>query len=472
MAPTILWFRRDLRLSDHPALDEALRRGGSDGVLPLFVLDDRLLGPCGPTRARYLAESLSALERSMGSPLCVRSGRPSEVLAGLVAELGARSVVVTADFGPEGRRRDEAVAAALQPDASLISISSPYVVDPGTLRSSSGEGFKVFSAFRRRWEALGPVAVAVRPELRWSQAASNASISDIVDRAAKSRPDYFGDLPDGPAPLLVVPGEESARARLDRFVAEGIEDYAEHRDLMAVAGTSRLSPSLRFGEIHPRSALAAGAGTGEGRRIFRNELCWREFYADVLFHRPDSVTKPFQRGLAGLQVDRGPAAEERFRCWALGETGIPLVDAAMRQLLSEGWMHNRARMVVASFLVKHLHLDWRWGARWFMWRLIDGDLASNQHGWQWVAGTGTDAAPFHRIFNPVAQAERFDPEGDYIRRYVDELKGLDAPQVLRPHSGQLLEPARYPPPMINLADERAEALRRYAALRQSTSTRS
>jgi len=212
--------------------------------------------------------------------------------------------------------------------------------------------------------------------------------------------------------------------------------------------------------------LAEVNGEDEGSRSFRTEIAWREFYADVLFRHPSSARQALKASMAELRVDSGAQAQERFEAWASGRTGLPLIDAAMRQLTALGWMHNRARMLSASFLVKHLHLDWRWGARWFMFQLIDGDLASNSHGWQWTAGTGTDAAPYHRIFNPVVQAKRFDPDATYIHRWVPELRGTTPPEVFEPGGGEgLLKPPSYHEPIVELAVERDEALARFAELR-------
>ncbi len=462
MAPSILWFRRDLRLSDHPALHEAVRLGGSDGVVPVFVLDEEFLAPAGPTRATFLASCLEALESSMGSSLTILSGDPAAELTALATGLGAAHVVVTGDYGPSGVRRDHRVATQLEAaGVRFHRVSSPYCVEPGTVLGSSGAPVKVFGAFRRRWEVIGPHNVLPVPDVSFVPVASTASIRDLVARAGNRRPALFGDLPDAPPSGLPAAGEAAATAALEAFVQGPIDTYGHDRNLFAVPGTSRLSPHLRFGTIHPRTAVAAAAGGGEGAATFISEIAWREFYADVLHHHPDSVREPLQAKMSRLVVDVGPDAEERFRVWARGETGIPLVDASMRQLLAEGWMHNRGRMLTASFLIKHLHLDWRWGARWFMWRLIDGDLASNTHGWQWTAGTGTDAAPYYRIFSPVAQAERFDPRGDFIHAQIPSLAEIAAPAVLQPGGGvDLLHQADYPAPMVDLATERAEALRR------------
>ena len=403
----------------------------------------------------------------MASPIVLRTGDPVTVLGELVKEMGITEVFVTGDSAPQGIRRDNAVREARERDGrTLTAVSTNYAVKTGTVLSEKEQPLKVFSAFRRRWETRGPQVVLGTPDVHWLQAPSTGTFEQMRLLAGSQRPTLFGDLPDGPPAVLPLAGEAAAQERLNVFTDEHLDQYKERRDLMAVDGTSGLSPYLRFGCIHPRTILAASEGLGEGRSTFRSEIAWREFYADVLFHHPESITTNLQPQLAALEWDSGPIAEERFRRWAAGETGIPLVDAANRQLLGEGLMHNRARMVSASFLVKHLHLDWRWGAAWFMWRLVDGDIASNQQGWQWTAGTGTDAAPFHRVFNPVAQAERFDPKAEYIHRWVPELAEIEAPGVLQPGGGvNLLQQADYPEPMIDLKEEREEALRRFAVAR-------
>jgi deoxyribodipyrimidine photo-lyase len=404
----------------------------------------------------------------MDGRLVVRRGQPSAVLGALAAEVGAATVFATADFAPYGRRRDAAVAEALGASGrTLRLVGSPYAVDPGTVTSAAGTPFRVFTPFRRAWEATGwPPARPVPAGLSWGHAPSDAEPADLEAGAGLAVPGTWADLPLAPAADLPEPGEPAAAARLAAFVADGVDGYAERRNLPGEEGTSRLSPYLRFGCLHPRQMLAAlGPATGKGPGTFRSELAWREFYADVLFHLPHSARRTLQPALAQLAVDTGPAAEARFARWATGTTGYPLVDAAMRQLLAEGWVHNRARMVAASFLVKDLHLPWRWGARWFMYHLVDGDLASNQHGWQWTAGTGTDAAPFHRIFNPATQAERFDPDGAYVRRFVPEAAG-------EPGAGPSLFDAvgapAYPAPMVDHRVERAEALARFAEAREAS----
>ena len=476
MAPSVLWFRRDLRLADHPALDAARRASGADGVYGCFVLDDELLTRSGPARAQFLAACLERLDDDMGGRLVLRSGRPEEVVPALAAEVGAEAVFVTGDTAPYGTARDARVDGALGRDGRRLErVGTPYAVDPGSVAKSSGEPYRVFTPFRRAWEALGwPPPLPAPEQVDWRGARSNANPGGIVARSGSRRPRFWEDLPaDAPA-SMPAPGEEGAHAALERFVDGGLGDYAEARNLVGQEGSSRLSPYLRFGCIHPRQVLSSIAGAEKATKdtdVFRSELAWREFYADVLFHQPESARSTFGPGLVHLRWDEGPVAEDRFRRWALGQTGVPLVDAGMRQLLAEGWVHNRARMVAASFLVKDLHLDWRWGARWFMYRLVDGDLASNQHGWQWTAGTGTDAAPFHRIFNPFLQAERFDPDGAYVRRYVAELDGMATKDLHAPGGpvapGQLAfdGASGYPEPIVDHGRERQEALARFEAAR-------
>ena len=272
--------------------------------------------------------------------------------------------------------------------------------------------------------------------------------------------------PDLGDTTLLPPGEVAGRERLERFLADGVRDYAERRNQPATEGTSRLSPYLKYGCVHPRTVVA-GLGRGRGADGLRTELAWRDFYGTILAARPDSARAALRPAMEDLRTDAGPGADDRFAAWAEGRTGYPIVDAGMRQLWGEAWVHNRVRMIVASFLVKDLHLDWRRGARLFMERLQDGDLASNNHGWQWVAGTGTDPAPYVRVFNPVIQGERFDPAGAYVRRWVPELADVPAAHVHHPWTTPGGAPAGYPPPMVDHAEERREALARYEALQEA-----
>jgi deoxyribodipyrimidine photo-lyase len=270
------------------------------------------------------------------------------------------------------------------------------------------------------------------------------------------------DLPAAPAADADLPaaGEDAAHDRWEVFAHDGLAHYDRDRDRPDRPATSALSPYLRFGMIHPRQLLDR-LGPSRAHRVFATELAWREFYADVLFHRPESAWQDLDRRMETMAVDTGATARRRFDTWREGRTGYPLVDAGMRQLLATGWVHNRVRMVVASFLVKDLHLPWQWGARHFLLRLVDGDLASNNHGWQWTAGTGTDAAPYFRVFNPVTQSQRFDPDGAYIRRWVPELAHAEGVDVHAPWQSKRGVPLGYDAPMVDHSAEREESLRRY-----------
>ena len=277
-------------------------------------------------------------------------------------------------------------------------------------------------------------------------------------------------VPDAPKvdADLPEPGERAAHRRADAFLDGPVADYADRRNDPGADATSRLSPYLKWGCLHPRQLLDR-LGRGKGPTTFATELAWREFYADVLFHRPETAREAFVEKMAAMPADHGAKADERFEAWAEGRTGYPIVDAGMRQLAGEGWMHNRVRMVTASFLVKDLHLPWQRGARFFMEHLVDGDLASNNHGWQWVAGSGTDAAPYFRVFNPVTQGRRFDPDGTYVRRWVPELRNVEGKAVHEPWSidAGLLGPSGledYPAPIVDHAAERQDSLSRYEKL--------
>ena len=449
----MLWFRRDLRLRDNPALNAAA--AGGAGVLPLFVLDPALWGPAGPVRRAYLLRSLHALADTIGVPLHLRVGDPVREVREVAAELGATEVHCASDFGPYGARRDGSVERALAADGrALLRTGSPYAVSPGRVRKSDGTPYRVYAPFFRAWAEQGWPAPAPAPrgDVGWLQASGRDG-------------DRWPDEPDLAGLCLPEVGEPAAQKRWEAFARDGLAGYGDERNRPDHAGTSGLSAALRWGEIHPRTLLATLAATGGdcgGQERFRKELAWREFYADVLHHSPTSARTYLREELAGMQFEHGPLADERFAAWSTGRTGYPFVDAGMRQLLAEGWVHNRVRMVVASFLVKDLHLEWTRGARWFMRWLRDGDLASNQHGWQWVAGTGADAAPYHRVFNPVLQGHKFDPEGDYVRRYVPELRDVPGTSVHEPWLLAGGPPLGYPARVVDHHAERAVALHRFA----------
>lgn len=467
-APQIMWFRRDLRLTDQPALARAASAAAAEGgsVVGLFVADPVLLD--GSARTRRLGESLRALDAATGGSLVLRFGDPAEVVLALAAQLGAPAVHISADFGPYGQRRDARVAAVLAAQGlELVATGSPYAVSPGRVTKPDGTAYRVYTPFYKAWLAHGWPEPAAPPDPgpEWLKVESDAWPA-VLDSASSND-----------ARLLPPAGELSALARWQEFLAGGgVAAYADLRNRPDLHATSALSAALRFGEIHPRTLLADLTGavtadglTGAGAEAFRREIAFREFYADVLFRSPESAVRSLDRRFdENLDYADGPEGDRRFAAWCAGRTGYPFVDAGMRQLLAEGWVHNRVRMIVASFLVKDLHLPWWRGAEWFMSHLADGDLASNSQGWQWTAGCGTDAAPYYRIFNPVLQGQRFDPEGDYVRRYVPELRGLPGSAAHEPWKAPLLA-ADYPQRIVDHFAEKDVALARFEAMKAAAS---
>lgn len=460
--PTIWWVRRDFRLADNPALLTAVESGAP--VLPLFVLDPTLLKSAGHARTAWLMASLAALDADLrvggGPGLSVLTGRPEEVLPQVARSSGATLVQVSADFGPYGRRRDDRVRSALAEHAvELRAVGSPYGVAPGTIFNQSGGPFQVFTPFWRAWSERGvnaPAATVDPASVTWAEADGRTDIPTVDPRV--------GPLAGERVAL------ESWHAWLERS-HDGADDYATQNNFPGPDATSHQSVALRWGYVHPRTLLADLAGRrSKGAEAVARQIVWRDFFADVLLHRPDAVTEPVKADYSRMPSD-DPGSDEtaarRLQAWQQGRTGYPLVDAGMRQLLAENWMHNRIRMVTASFLIKDLHIGWWHGADWFMEQLRDGDIAQNQLNWQWVAGCGTDAAPFFRVFNPTGQAEKFDADGDYIRRYVPELADVDARYVHEPWSCPDGQPAGYPAPIVDHAAERKEALSRYELVKSS-----
>ncbi|RBY74439.1 deoxyribodipyrimidine photo-lyase [Geodermatophilus sp. TF02-6] len=452
MPTALLWFRRDLRLADHAAVLAAVDAAGPDGaVLPLFVFDPRLWEPSGAPRRQFLLDCLADLGAAVDGALVLRSGDPARVVPELAREVGATSVHVSGDAGPYGRQRDAAVERALG-EVPFVRTGSPYAVTPGRVLKEDGTPFRVFSPFARAWRAHGWRAPAPRPRsVPWCTGVGSADPPPA---------------PDLDGVRLPPAGEAPARAAWQRFRDERLTGYRDARNSPGTDGTSRLSAYLKYGCLHPRTLLADLAEVEGGSAAgYVNELAWREFYADVLWHRPESAREPLDARMRAMTYDTGPDADERFAAWAEGRTGYPIVDAGMRQLLGEAYVHNRVRMVVASFLVKDLHIDWRRGARYFLQHLVDGDLASNNHGWQWVAGTGTDASPYYRVFNPTRQGREFDPDGAYVRRWVPELREVPARFVHEPWLAPDGVPAGYPEPVVDHAEERRVALERYERVR-------
>jgi deoxyribodipyrimidine photo-lyase len=441
---SLLWFRRDLRLADHPALLAA--RGDGD-VVPVFVLDPVLWGPAGAPRRAFLLDCLADLRERTGGALVLRTGNPAEAIPRLVRETGAGRVHVSADTGPYGRERDAAVEAALG-DVPLVRTGSPYAVTPGRVTKGDGTPYQVFTPYARAWREHGWRAPATTPR--------------AVPWVAGVRSDDLPERPDLGDTVVPPAGEQAARAAWRRFRDERLTDYADARDRPDTDGTSRLSVYLKYGCIHPRTLLADLTGRGEPVRRYTDELAWREFYADVLWHRPETAREYYRPELARMSYDEDA---DLLAAWQAGRTGYPIVDAGMRQLLGEAWMHNRVRMITASFLVKDLHQEWQVGARHFLQHLVDGDLASNNHGWQWVAGTGTDASPYYRVFNPVTQGKKFDPDGGYVRHWLPELRDVDTRFVHEPWTAPGGVPAGYPEPVVDHAHERQVALDRYQRAR-------
>jgi deoxyribodipyrimidine photo-lyase len=458
--PAIWWVRRDFRLHDNPALRAAVDAGGP--ILPLFVLDPVLLRSPGKGRGPWLRASLAALDADLrsggGLGLTVVHGAPANEVLRIAREAGAERVHISTDFAPYGRRRDAAVERSLADHGfELQRTGSPYAVAPGTLHNEEGQPFQVFSPFHRAWLAHGArrPAPAVEPhEVVWIAAHDGLPVEAAEDD------------------LTGLVGEERAlrawREWRERDEA-GVGDYKRLHNMPGIDATSHMSIALRWGHLHPRTLLADLAPLrSQGAQAYTRQLAWRDFYGDVLFHRPDAVTKAVRPAFEAMATDdpgRNATAANRLEAWKQGRTGYPLVDAGMRQMLAEGWMHNRIRMVVASFLIKDLHIGWQHGAAFFMERLRDGELAQNHLNWQWVAGSGTDPAPYFRVFNPITQSEKFDPDGAYIRRYVYELADLPLEHLHEPWKDPAGLPAGYPGPIVNHAAERKEALDRYAAIR-------
>ena len=448
-----MWFRRDLRLADNPALCAALAQHSD--VVPLFVVDPRLVSRSGAPRLAYMCDALAALDDSMGRALVYRHGDPVDVVAALAEEVGADDVYVARDYGPYGSGRDREVAGRLQAAGRrLHGIGSSYAVTPGRVTKDDGTPYSVFTPFSKRWLATGwdaPLAVPRDPQ--WHGAPA------VRCDGPPTRPELPFDLP--------ARDEVGAWAQWEEFRdrgPDGLDGYHERRNDPSVPGSSRMSAALRWGVVHPRQLLADLRDGVKSHDHYRSELAWREFYADVLWREPETGWRNLNRRFDVMRVDGGKRAEGKFEAWTAGQTGFPIVDAGMRELTGTGWMHNRVRMIVASFLVKDLHLPWQWGARHFMRHLVDGDLASNSHGWQWTAGTGTDAAPYFRVFNPALQGERYDPNGDYVRRFVPELADLPTSLIHDPGKKGGGVPLGYVPPMVDHGEERDEALARLREL--------
>jgi deoxyribodipyrimidine photo-lyase len=460
----LVWFRHDLRVHDHPALRAALAE--HDRVVPVFCLDDRLLHgrhASGP-RTQFMLEALADLDRSLrerGGALVVRRGAPENELVRLADETGAEAVFFMQDVSPFARTRDrrtnDAFAAAELTQRPCTGLT--VVDDVGALRTGGDGPFTVFSPFWRLWRGW--------PRREVLEAPRSVPLASGVDSGPVPSLDELGLVQEVAEPP--PGGERAGRALLDAWLLSGVRRYDRSHDPVAAGGTSRLSPYLHFGCVSPRELESRVPEEGAAAGAFRRQLCWRDFHHHVLLNFPQNAKLEFQERFRGLawSYDEGS-----FSAWAEGRTGFPLVDAGMRQLRREGWMHNRARLVVGSFLTKDLGIDWRWGERFFMRLLVDGDEANNNGNWQWIASVGVDPQPyFRRMYNPARHMERFDPDGAYVREYVPELRPVPDEHLREPWQ----MPARlqaeigciigrdYPAPIVDRRATRAAAKERYAA---------
>jgi deoxyribodipyrimidine photo-lyase len=462
MKRAIWWIRRDLRLTDNQALESASEQ--AEEVIPAFVFDKKLLASpyASEKRLAFLLDGLRRLDadlRQRGSYLVVRSGDPIEELERLRSECGVESIFAEADISPFAKQRDTRISERI----GVMWCGSPAMRAPGTVVKPDGTPYTIFTPFSRAWKALP----GLQTEWHFQTPERFRTPEGIVTLPIPEQP----RLPSA-APFEA--GEVEAQRRLARFFDDGrMYEYASGRDRQDMEGTSKLSPYLRFGMLSPKQAVttalramqtAPDAVAQKGAEIWLNELIWREFYLHILYHFPLVRRKNFRMQHVGWVNN-----EADFAAWCAGRTGYPGVDAAMRQLVESGWMHNRSRMIVASFLTKDLLIDWRWGERFFMQHLIDGDPAANNGGWQWTAGTGTDAAPYFRIFNPVSQSLKHDPDGAYIRRWVPELSGVPNEYIHEPWkmpadmqrgSGCVIG-VDYPPPIVDHAAAKERTLRAY-----------
>ncbi|MFL5642221.1 MAG: cryptochrome/photolyase family protein [Chloroflexota bacterium] len=479
---SVVWFRRDLRVHDHPALAEAIRSGAR--IAPLFVLDPALLHGrfASPNRTWFLLGSLRALSDTLemrGSRLSVRIGRASDVVPAFARDVGASEVVVSRDYAPAGRARDGVVATRLARAAiGFRACRGLLIHEPDDVLTADGRPFTRFAPFHRRWRSLPMPIVEQTPTS--IPTAPRVFLPGIIRTSGIPDADAIGvPRPTADPAAMPLPGEPAARTRmaswLDGEPGKGIARYADTRDDLANAeGTSRLGADLRFGLLSPVEVATRALGAGDGAKgpdRFVSELAWRDFYAHALWHEPRTAREPHVRRFIGIDWPGSQGLDE----WRAGRTGYPIVDAAMRQLMTTGGMPNRARMIVASFLTKDLLVDWREGEAWFMTHLLDGDPASNLGGWQWAASVGIDALPSFRVFNPVIQGERFDPDGVYVRRWLPELSMVPTSSVHAPWmmSSEEQTAARcrigrdYPARIVDHAEARARAIAWFAALRDT-----
>ncbi len=479
LKPVIVWFKNDLRLGDHRALAAAVHTGAP--IIPLYILDDDTPGAwaLGGASRWWLANSLTALAAQIaerGNTLVLRRGAVDEVLPQVVAETGATAVYFSRGYDPASTRSETSLKAWF--DANGVAFKrygGRLLREPEDIRTKTGEVYKVYTPF---WRALSQGYAPpphVPPPDKIPQPSKLPRSDKLTSWGLKpTKPDWSTGFSK-----YWQPGEAGARAALTSFLSAALKSYADDRNRPDLPGTSRLSPHLRFGEITPaecwRAAVDVAArtpGSDRGLETFLKEIVWREFSYTLLFHWPDLPEQPFKKDFARFPWS---ADASHLKAWQRGQTGYPIVDAGMRELWATGYMHNRVRMVVASFLIKHLLISWQQGEAWFWDTLVDADLASNSASWQWVAGSGADAAPYFRIFNPVTQGEKFDPDGAYVRKWVPELKALPTAVLHAPWTApvEILAKAgvtlgkTYPKPIVDHAQARSDALAAYEVVKHA-----
>jgi deoxyribodipyrimidine photo-lyase len=476
--PVILWYQQDLRIHDHPALTAAAASG--QPLLPLYILDSDTPGRWKPGGASrwWLHHSLQSLQKALeglGGRLLLRRGPADEVLRQVTAECGASQVFFTRRYEPHAAALERRLASDFEASGiALRRFGGSLLFEPEALANNAGQPYKVFTPFYKAFLAKHPLFGPAESSGPLEAPASLPPGDELEDwDLLPSAPDWAGGLRE-----TWTPGEAGAEARLDRFLEEAMADYGTQRDRPDKAGTSMLSPHLHFGEISPRRCWEKARLQAEwdtrrsegGCHAFLRELVWRDFSHHLLYHWPSLPEEPFRENFKAFPWKENAA---HLRAWQRGETGYPMVDAGMRQLWHSGWMHNRLRMIAASFLVKHLLVPWQKGAAWFWDTLVDANLANNSASWQWVAGCGADAAPYFRIFNPMSQGEKFDPDGTYLRQWLPELAKLPAKHLSQPWATPADSLARagivlgktYPKPLVDHAAARQRALAAFAQIK-------
>ena len=466
---SLFWHRRDLRISDNIGL--AAARQKSPRVLGVFCLDPKIINQddIAPARVKYMIGCLQELQqnyREAGSELLVIQGEPERAIASLAAALNARSISWNLDIEPYGRKRDAAVAIALKEKGIEVhSFWDQLLHSPAEIYTGNGKPYTVYTPFWKNW--------ALKPKARPAASLKNAEPLTTKEREAIKVAGAI-DIPTAKElgfvwenDLLLMPGEKAAREKLEEFGDRAINDYQQQRNFPGIEGTSMLSAALKFGAIGIRTVWEATLTALKNSRsdeshasieTWQKELAWREFYQHAMYHFPELASGPYRQQFKEFPWDN---SEEHFQAWCDGKTGYPIVDAAMRQLNETGWMHNRCRMIVASFLTKDLMINWQWGEKYFMQKLYDGDLSANNGGWQWSASSGMDPQPL-RIFNPTSQAQKFDPEGEYMRQWLPELSSVDSELLV---TGKVppeeREACGYPQPIVDHQQQQREFKRRY-----------